>query len=265
MTGPFCRGGWVTLVTSAAILTSAARVSLVKCKIACVNISVRLEGGCGVVLEPLKCDHVWTQTHVDHKQENILIILIVAFFFNYLLTLLFFSILLNTIIYMSDQIWLKCAWVCVLEGGMQWVFPTLCYWNKLSSLVMERRKIKACFNKLRSVTVAGLAAGVSLHLAAVLHSAVVGDLHRFADVGLPAFQHLLFVQFLVHAERHQFGAGQPLPGRTSTRAHTLKCSSVKLKARASFFLTRKPLFSCGTLLLCTPKTTPPPFLRQFTL
>lgn len=104
---------------------------------------------------------------------------------------------------------------------MRRVFPTLCYWNKLSCLVKERGKIKACFNKLRSVTVAGLAAGVSLHLAAVLHSAVVGDLHRLADVGLAALQHLLLVQFLVHAEWHQFGAGQPLPGHTDAGEWTL--------------------------------------------
>lgn len=114
----------------------------------------------------------------------------------------------------------ECARVCV-SGQMWRVFPTLCYWNQFLWLVKERRKIKACFNKLRSVTVAGLAAGVPLHLAAVLHSPVVGDLHRLADVGLPALQHLLLVQFLVHAERHQFGAGKPLPGHTSARERTL--------------------------------------------
>lgn len=110
------------------------------------------------------------------------------------------------------------------------VFPTLCYWNKLLCFVKERRKIKVCFNKQRSVTVAGLAAGVSLHLAAVLHSAVVGDLHRLADVGLPALQHLLFVQFLVHAERHQFGAGQPLPGHNR---RVCMCISLKFCQTAS--------------------------------
>lgn len=74
--------------------------------------------------------------------------------------------------------------------------------------------------RLRSVTVAGLAAGVSLHLAAVLHSAVVGHLHRFADVGFPALQHLLLVQLLVHAERHKLGTWQPLPGHTHTSIYT---------------------------------------------
>lgn len=69
-----------------------------------------------------------------------------------------------------------------------------------------------------SVTVTGLAAGVSLHLAAMLHSTVVGHLHWFADVGFPALQHLLLVQLLVYAERHQLRARQPLPGHT--QVHT---------------------------------------------
>lgn len=128
-----------------------------------------------------------------------------------------------------------------------------------SCFVKEKWKIKVCFNKQRSVTIAGLAAGVSLHLAAVLHSAVVGDLHRLAYVGLPALQHLFFVQFLVHAERHQFGAGQPLPGHTSQCAWDW--NSVKLQAKTCCFLTRKVLkilcyFWQQRLCFCTlwPKT-----------
>lgn len=78
--------------------------------------------------------------------------------------------------------------------------------------------IKRC---ARSVTVTGLAAGVSLHLAAVLHGAVVGHLHRLADVGFPALQHLLLVQLLVHPERHQLRARQPLPGNTQTNTQEL--------------------------------------------
>lgn len=69
---------------------------------------------------------------------------------------------------------------------------------------------------LCSVTVTGLTAGVSLHLAAVLHRTVVGHLDRLADVGFPALQHLLLVQLLVHPERHQLGARQPLPACTQT-------------------------------------------------
>lgn len=70
-----------------------------------------------------------------------------------------------------------------------------------------------------SVAVAGLAAGVSLHLAAVLHGTMVGHLHRLADVGFPALQHLLLVQLLVHTERHQLRARQPLPGYTQAYRH----------------------------------------------
>ena len=44
-----------------------------------------------------------------------------------------------------------------------------------------------------SVAVAGVAAGVALHLVAVLHGAVVGHLDGLTDVGLPALQHLLLV------------------------------------------------------------------------
>ena len=72
-----------------------------------------------------------------------------------------------------------------------------------------------------SVAVAGLAAGVSLHLAAVLHGTMVGHLHRLADVGFPALQHLLLVQLLVHTERHQLRARQPLPGNTQAYRHVV--------------------------------------------
>lgn len=49
------------------------------------------------------------------------------------------------------------------------------------------------------VAVTGVTAWVPLHLVAVLHGPVVGHLHRLADVGLAALQHLLFVQLLVHS------------------------------------------------------------------
>lgn len=144
---------------------------------------------------------------------------------------------------MSDQI-RPSVHECVSWGKCGGCFP-LCVTGINSRLVKERRKIQACFNKLCSVTVAGLAAGVSLHFAAVLHSAVVGDLHRLADVGLPALQHLLLVQFLVHAERHQFGAGQPLPGHTNACEWTLNWFSITWQAKTSHFLARKVLYSCG--------------------
>lgn len=96
----------------------------------------------------------------------------------------------------------------VSGGPARWrIVPptTLCYWKlflvlcagglgsrrwELQSVTPMRQVLR---RRLRSVTVAGLAAGVSLHLAAMLHSTVVGHLHRFADVGFPALQHLLLV------------------------------------------------------------------------
>lgn len=62
-----------------------------------------------------------------------------------------------------------------------------------------------------SVALTGIAALLSLHLVTVLHGTMVCNLHRLADVGLAPFQHLLLVQILIHTQRHQFGAGQPLP------------------------------------------------------
>lgn len=62
-----------------------------------------------------------------------------------------------------------------------------------------------------SVTLAGVAGLLSLHFVPVLHGPVIGNLDRLADVGLAAFQHLLLIQVLVHAQGHEFGAGQPLP------------------------------------------------------
>lgn len=108
----------------------------------------------------------------------------------------------------------SCAWMCAA-----WAFPLLhrviaAYDVELGSgnscvnatLLCEAQRRLVC-----SVTVAGFAAWVALDFAAMLHGTMVGHRHRFTNVGLPALQHLLLVQFLVHAERHQLGAGQPLP------------------------------------------------------
>lgn len=112
-----------------------------------------------------------------------------------------------------------------------------------------------------SVALAGVAALLSLHFVAMLHGAVVGNLDRLADVGLAPFEHLLFVQVLVHAKGHEFGAGQPLPARKGTNPiGNLSPSPPPVpdscaSSRQSVVVAAASLCQCGS-------STPAPFQKQ---
>lgn len=122
-------------------------------------------------------------------------------------------------------------------GPKWWAFPLL---HRLIAVYdVELGSGDSCVNMtppsvdcVYSVTVTGFTAWVSLDFAAMLHGTMVGQRHGFTNVGLPALQHLLLVQFLVHAERHQLGAGQPLPACTHrhTRLQLNKAARPHLKA-----------------------------------